>query len=178
MTLRMQVDSCHNFLKTLQYLSISFSINLSIYIMQFNINFCFIQYKKIWYLYARFQVSLLAKNLPANAGDVRDMGRSLSWEDPPGKGHGNPLKYSCLENPVDREAWKATGHTVAQSRTQLKWLAHKALGDLTHNYCWLFSPISPVHAYTAPVTFRSRALVHLQEFLFHSYPYDSLSHLV
>ena len=60
---------------------------------------------------------LVVKNLPADAGDVRDVssipgsGRSL------GGGHGNPLQYSCLENPMDRGAWWATAYRVAQSRT-------------------------------------------------------------
>ena len=39
--------------------------------------------------------------------------RSLGWEDSPGGGHGNPLQYSCLENPMDRGAWQATVYTVA-----------------------------------------------------------------
>ena len=59
----------------------------------------------------------MLKNLPTNAGDVRDwgsippghrLGRSL------GKVHGNPLKYSCLENPMDRGAWRVTVHGVAR----------------------------------------------------------------
>ena len=42
----------------------------------------------------------------------------------PGGRHGNPLQYSCLENPMDRGAWQATGHGVAKSWTQLNDLAH------------------------------------------------------
>ena len=49
--------------------------------------------------------------------------RSPSGEDPPGGGHGNPLQYSCLENPMDRGAWRATGHGVKKSWTRLKWLS-------------------------------------------------------
>ena len=41
----------------------------------------------------------------------------------PGGGHGNPLQYSCLENPMDRGAWRAIVHRVAKSRTWLKWLS-------------------------------------------------------
>ena len=61
------------------------------------------------------QVALVVKNLPANAGELRDAalipgsGRSL------GGGHGNPLQYSCLESPMDRGAWWATVHRVAKS---------------------------------------------------------------
>ena len=45
--------------------------------------------------------------------------QSLGREDPPGEGNGNPLQYSCLENPVDGGAWLATVHGVAKSRTRL-----------------------------------------------------------
>ena len=56
------------------------------------------------------------KNLPANSGDsgsIPELGRS------PGEENGNSLQYSCLGNPMDREAWQATVHEVAQSQTQL-----------------------------------------------------------
>ena len=56
------------------------------------------------------QVALLAKNLPANAGDLRDLGSVLGLGRSPGGGHGNSLQYSCLENPMDRGAWGATVH--------------------------------------------------------------------
>ena len=48
------------------------------------------------------QVALEVKNLPANAGDARDAGLIPGWGRSPGGGHGNPLQYSCLENPMDR----------------------------------------------------------------------------
>ena len=51
------------------------------------------------------QVALVGKNPPANAGDVRDVGSIPGLGRSPGKGHGNPLQYFCLENPVDREVW-------------------------------------------------------------------------
>jgi len=47
----------------------------------------------------------------------------LGWEEPHGRGNGNPLQYSCLENPTDRGAWLATVHGVAKSQTQLKRLS-------------------------------------------------------
>ena len=53
--------------------------------------------------------------------------QSLGQEDAPGGGHGNPLQYSCLENPMDRGAWWATVHRVAQSQTWLKRLSSHAL---------------------------------------------------
>ena len=66
------------------------------------------------------QVAVVIKNLPANAGDIRDIALIPGSGRSPGEGHGNPLQYSCLENPMDRGAWWATGHRVAQSRTWLK----------------------------------------------------------
>ena len=69
---------------------------------------------------------LEVKNLPASAGDVRDTSSIPGQEDPPGEGHGNPLQYSCLENPMDRGAWWATVHRVAKSWIQLKRLSMHA----------------------------------------------------
>ena len=54
----------------------------------------------------------MTKNLPANAGVMRDLG-SIPGKSP--GGHGSPLQYSCLENPMDRGAWKDTVHGVAES---------------------------------------------------------------
>ena len=63
------------------------------------------------------QVVLVVKNPPANAGDARDRGSIPGSGRSPGGGHGNPLQYSCLENPIDRGAWWATVQRVAQSWT-------------------------------------------------------------
>ena len=68
------------------------------------------------------QVALVVKNLPDNEGDIRDMGLILDFGRYPGGGHGNPLQYSCLENPMDRRAWRVTIHRVSQSQTRLKQL--------------------------------------------------------
>ena len=65
----------------------------------------------------------MVKNPLASAGDVRDMGLISGSERSPGGGHGNPLQYSCLENPMDRGAWQATVHRVAKSQTGLKQLS-------------------------------------------------------
>ena len=62
----------------------------------------------------------MVKNPPANAGDIRDAGSIPGWGSSPGGGHGNPLQYSGLENPIDRGAWRATVHGVAKSQTLLK----------------------------------------------------------
>ena len=55
------------------------------------------------------------KNLPANAGDVRDVSSIPGLGRSAGGGHGNPLQYSYLENPLDRGAWQATVHGLAKS---------------------------------------------------------------
>ena len=57
------------------------------------------------------------KNLPANAGDLRDAGSIPGLGRSPGAGNGNPLKYSCLENPMDREAGRVIVHGVTESDT-------------------------------------------------------------
>ena len=64
-----------------------------------------------------FQVALVLKNPPANAGDIRDSGLIPGSGISPGEGHGNPLQYSCLENPTDRGAWQAMVHRIAESDT-------------------------------------------------------------
>ena len=69
------------------------------------------------------QVAGVVKNLPDNAGDIRDVGSIPRLGRSPGGGHVNPLQYSCLENPIDRGAWWATVNKVAKSRTQLKQLS-------------------------------------------------------
>ena len=53
-------------------------------------------------------------NLPVNAGDVRDTGSIPGSVRSPGGGHGNPLQYSCLENPMDRAAWQDTVYGVTK----------------------------------------------------------------
>ena len=56
----------------------------------------------------------MVKNLSAKAGATRDMGMIPGSERSPGGGNGNPFKYSCLKNPMDRRAWQATVHGVAK----------------------------------------------------------------
>ena len=59
--------------------------------------------------------SIWKKNLPANAGNSGDAGSIPGWGRSPGEGNGNPLQYSCLENPKDRGAWQTTVHRVTKS---------------------------------------------------------------
>ena len=56
----------------------------------------------------------------ANSGNIRDGGSIPGWGRSPRGGHGNPLQYSCRENPVDRGAWWAIFHRIAKSWTQLR----------------------------------------------------------
>ena len=65
-------------------------------------------------------MALVVKNLPANAGDIRDAGLNHGWGRCPGEGHGNPLQYPCLENPMNRRASWAPVHRVKKSGTRLK----------------------------------------------------------
>ena len=69
-----------------------------------------------------------SRETACNAGDQV---QSLSGEDPPGEGNGNPLQCSCLENPMDRRAWRAAVHAVEKSWTQLR---------NEHNTLYLLTP--------------------------------------
>ena len=79
---------------------------------------CFLGLKGWW----ASQVVQLVKNLPANAGDTRDVGLTPGSGRSPGEGNGNPLQYSCLEHSMDRRAWWATIHGAA--KTQLSTHTH------------------------------------------------------
>ena len=94
------------------------------------------------YLFNTFTLSLLlfmllhcgsvVKNLPASAGDagsIPGLGRS------PGEGNGNPLQYSCLENPMERGAWRGAVHGVPKSQCYQI--------SLTTNFCSLVSSMQP-----------------------------------
>ena len=86
-----------------------------------------------YFLYWTSQVVPVVKRLPANAGDIRDTGLIPGSGKSPGKGHGNPLLYSCLENPMDRGGCKV--HKVAKKsdmtemtqHTQISYIAWKKL---------------------------------------------------
>ena len=66
------------------------------------------------------KVTLMIKNPPTNAGDIRDMGLIPGLGKSPGEEHGNHSSNLCLENPMGRGAWWATVHKVTQNQTQLK----------------------------------------------------------
>ena len=62
---------------------------------------------------------LVVKKVLASAGDIRDVGLIPGSGRSTGEGNGYLVQYSCLENPMDRGAWRATVHGVAKSQTQL-----------------------------------------------------------
>ena len=66
-----------------------------------------------------FQGGTVVKNMPASAGDARDVSSIPGLGRFPGVGSDNPLQYSCLENPMDRGTWQVKVHGVAISRKQL-----------------------------------------------------------
>ena len=76
----------------------------------------------------------MIKNPHANVGDLRDtdsipgLGRSTGGK------HGNPLQYSCLENPMNRRVWQATNHWVAKSQTRVKQLSRHAAQCIALKY--------------------------------------------
>ena len=81
----------------------------------------------------------MVKNLPVNAGDLRDVGSIPGSGRSPGVGNGNPLQYSCLENFLDRGAWRVTEHRVAKCQTRLKQLSmHTKLAIITVLLCSFF----------------------------------------
>ena len=79
-------------------------------------------------------MALVVNNSPANAGDIRGVGSVPGLGRSPGGGHGRPLQYSCLENPMDRGAWWAT---VLRPAKSCFWL--KPLSTLTLGFVYSFS---------------------------------------
>ena len=77
---------------------------------------------------------IVVKNPSAKAGDVGDADWIPGWERSPGGGHGNPLQYSCLENHMDRGAWRATVQRITKSRIQLSTYEMHTC-SFTLNFC-------------------------------------------
>ena len=67
-----------------------------------------------------FQAAPVVKNLPTNAGDVKDAGLIPGLGRSPGEGNGNPLQYYCLENPMDRVTWWPIVRVISKSWTRLE----------------------------------------------------------
>ena len=79
----------------------------------------------------------MVKNLPVNAGDIRDLGSIPGLGRSPGGGHSNLLQYSCLENPKNRGAWRAIVHRVSKSQTRLERLSMHAPSEGVGVSCFL-----------------------------------------
>ena len=77
-------------------------------------------------------------NPPASIGAAGDAGLIPGLGRPPGGGHGNPLQYSCLENPVDRGPWQATIRGVTKSRTEQKRLSALCTHTQVFHVCTRF----------------------------------------
>ena len=86
-------------------------------------------------------MALVVKNPPANAGDIRDADSIPGWGRTPGGGHGNPFQYSCLENPMDREAWWATVHRVGTTEATEQACMQKE-GEVVD---WRHGGVNPRH---------------------------------
>ena len=85
-------------------------------------------------VYWASQVVPVVKNPPANAGDTGDVGSIPGLGRSPGGGHGNPLQYSCLENPMDRRAWWAAVHGVAKELDMTEATKHSQYIYITYSY--------------------------------------------
>ena len=103
-----------------------------------------------WVTRVASQVALVVKNQPANAGDVRDVGSVPGSGRFPGGGQGSPLQYSCLDNPMDRGAWRATVCGVKESQTKWSRLAQHSVTRKCDQYLHFSLPSSPPsHTYTS-----------------------------
>ena len=91
------------------------------------------QFEREWIHTRASQVVLVVKNMPAKAGDIRDMSSIPGLRRFSGGVHSNPLQYSYLENPMDRRAWQATVHRVAVS-----WTLLKRLSTLTQIHIYMY----------------------------------------
>ena len=99
---------------------------IAIYCDMFYVSYSFMHHLMVVYLpgivvkyvgLRGFPSGSLVRNLPANAGAVRDLGFIPGSGTSPGGGNGNLLHYFCLENPMDRGTWRATVHRTAESQT-------------------------------------------------------------
>ena len=80
-------------------------------------------------------MALVVKNLPANAGDLRHVGSIPGWIRSLGRGHGNPLQFYCLENPMDRGAWRL--QSLGLQRVGQDWSDFSSVQLLSR--VWLFA---------------------------------------
>ena len=100
------------------------------------------------------QVALAVKKLSASAQDIRNVGSIPGLGRSPEGGHGNPLQYSCRDNPMDRGAWQAMVHRVAKSQTKLKQLStHTGKPEKSSTVKFSLLPwYNSAHSLSAPQT--------------------------
>ena len=85
--------------------------------------------------------ALVMKNPPANAGNTKDSGSVSRWGRSPGVGHGNPPKYSYLENSMDRGAWQAVVHGITKSPTDTHTDGHTHTPRSKRSEKWTYTHI-------------------------------------
>ena len=113
----------------------------------------------IWFLVIpplRLPSWLSGKESAWNAGNARNIGSFPGSGRPPAEGHVNPLLYSCLENPMDRETWRAIVHKIAKSWTWLKWLNKQHTH--THTYSAFSTPSFYIWKFSVHVLLKPRIL--------------------
>ena len=111
-----------------------------------NVFLVYLQFFFLHFLMHLYFIVLLVKNLPANAGDIRDLGSIPGSKRSPGGGHDNQPWYSCLENLLDRGAWRATVQSVAKSRTRLRRIStHTQIYGVNFLYSFVYRmPINTI----------------------------------
>ena len=107
----------------------------------------------------------MVENPPTNAGDTGNVGSIPGSGKCPGGGRGSPLQYSCLGNPTDSGAWRATVHGVAKSPTRLS--THTAaIRDVTYS---TMSVVNTAVSYTAKLRVNSKSSHHKEKFFLFSF---------
>ena len=118
------------------------------------------------------QVSLVVKNLPAKAGDLRDADSIPGSRRSSGVENGNALQYSCLENPMDRRTWRVTVQRVTKSQTQLKQLSTHTCGIRSSSWSKDQIRVPCIGRQTQPLDHQGSSS--RDDFFDHQYPWQSL----
>ena len=117
----------------------------------------------------------MVKNPPANPGDTRDVGLIPGLGRSLGEGNDNPLQYSCLGNPMDRESWRVTVHGVAKNQTGLSDFAftfhfhgNSIFSFIRHLHTFLYSGCTNLHSNNSvsgfPFLYTLSSICYLQTF--------------
>ena len=117
---------------------------LSPLVMSISVSFKFFTVRLYRLTVSGFRSGSVMKNMPASTGDTGNMGSIPGSRRSPGGGNGNPLQYSCLENPVDRRTWRGTVHRVTQIESDMtEATEHAHIHRLTFHFlsCFQFERI-------------------------------------